>query len=351
MNVHGIVESTSPFVMSQCRYRILKRNKRMKGQSSDIPKRFPAILYSVERYNESFTLTPAISSSSSYIIMHSGRERNIWPPGVKWYSAFTCIVYVDKDTSEYVVVREEREEKRFTCIVYVDKDTSEYVVVSEEGEAKQSVTISRLDINKDTSEYVVVSEEREAKHFTCIVYVDKDTSEYVVVSEEREAKHFTCIVYVDKDTSEYLVVSEEREAKHFTCIVYVDKDTSEYVVVSEEREAKHFTCIVYVDKDTSEYVVVSEEREAKQSVTISRLDINNRMKHRRAWLLLEWVTAERSCPCKQPACQTIGGGSEVTFKPLVPRLSVREGFLALTSPGKTRDSLLFFITMESCDIF
>ncbi|KAG8289148.1 hypothetical protein J6590_003482 [Homalodisca vitripennis] len=27
------------------------------------------------------------------------------------------------------------------------------------------------------------------------------------------------------------------------------------------------------------------------------------------------------------------GGSEVTFKPLVPRLSVREGFLALTSPG------------------
>ncbi|KAG8277264.1 hypothetical protein J6590_047138 [Homalodisca vitripennis] len=29
----------------------------------------------------------------------------------------------------------------------------------------------------------------------------------------------------------------------------------------------------------------------------------------------------------------VGGGSEVTFKPLVPRLSVRESFLALTSPG------------------
>ncbi|KAG8256274.1 hypothetical protein J6590_072179 [Homalodisca vitripennis] len=32
-----------------------------------------------------------------------------------------------------------------------------------------------------------------------------------------------------------------------------------------------------------------------------------------------WVTAERSRPCKQPACPAIGGGSEVTFKPLVPR--------------------------------
>ncbi|KAG8318274.1 hypothetical protein J6590_006586 [Homalodisca vitripennis] len=25
-----------------------------------------------------------------------------------------------------------------------------------------------------------------------------------------------------------------------------------------------------------------------------------------------------SCPCKQPACPAIGGGSEVTFKPLIP---------------------------------
>ncbi|KAG8264717.1 hypothetical protein J6590_004734 [Homalodisca vitripennis] len=47
------------------------------------------------------------------------------------------------------------------------------------------------------------------------------------------------------------------------------------------------------------------------------------------------VTAERSCPCKRPACPAIGGGSEVTYKPLVPRLSVREGFLALTSPDRT----------------
>ncbi|KAG8316507.1 hypothetical protein J6590_049633 [Homalodisca vitripennis] len=36
------------------------------------------------------------------------------------------------------------------------------------------------------------------------------------------------------------------------------------------------------------------------------------------WLLLGWVTAERFCRCKQPAYPAIGGGSEVTFKPLAP---------------------------------
>ncbi|KAG8251091.1 hypothetical protein J6590_087737 [Homalodisca vitripennis] len=47
---------------------------------------------------------------------------------------------------------------------------------------------------------------------------------------------------------------------------------------------------------------------------------------------LSQAMSSRSCPCKRPACPAISGGSEVTFKPLVPRLSVREGFLALTSP-------------------
>ncbi|KAG8296486.1 hypothetical protein J6590_056045 [Homalodisca vitripennis] len=65
---------------------------------------------------------------------------------------------------------------------------------------------------------------------------------------------------------------------------------------------------------------------------------------RRAWLLLGWVTAERSCPCKQAACPAVGLGSEVTFKPLVPRLSVREGFLALISPGKIRH--LYFTLLK-----
>ncbi|KAG8278894.1 hypothetical protein J6590_011294 [Homalodisca vitripennis] len=53
----------------------------------------------------------------------------------------------------------------------------------------------------------------------------------------------------------------------------------------------------------------------------------------RVSLLLGWVTDERSCPINAPVG---GGGSEVTSKPLVPRLSVREGFLAVTSPGKIR---------------
>ncbi|KAG8268401.1 hypothetical protein J6590_027563 [Homalodisca vitripennis] len=43
-------------------------------------------------------------------------------------------------------------------------------------------------------------------------------------------------------------------------------------------------------------------------------------------------SSNRSCSCKQPACPAGGGGSEVTFKPLVLRLSVREDFLVLTSP-------------------
>ncbi|KAG8255605.1 hypothetical protein J6590_088651 [Homalodisca vitripennis] len=47
---------------------------------------------------------------------------------------------------------------------------------------------------------------------------------------------------------------------------------------------------------------------------VQRLSQDNRIKQRRAWMLLGWVTAERSCPCKQPACPAIGG-SDVTFKP------------------------------------
>ncbi|KAG8247734.1 hypothetical protein J6590_054848 [Homalodisca vitripennis] len=72
---------------------------------------------------------------------------------------------------------------------------------------------------------------------------------------------------------------------------------------------------------------------------VQRLSRDNRIKQRRAWLLLRWVTPERSCLCKQPACPAIGGGSEVTFKPLVLRLCVREGFLALTSPGNNGETL------------
>ncbi|KAG8335304.1 hypothetical protein J6590_071894 [Homalodisca vitripennis] len=65
---------------------------------------------------------------------------------------------------------------------------------------------------------------------------------------------------------------------------------------------------------------------------------DNHIKQRRVWLLLGRVTAEGSCPCKQSACPAICGGSEVTFKPLVPSLSYREGFLAKTSPEKRKAS-------------
>ncbi|KAG8242228.1 hypothetical protein J6590_070062 [Homalodisca vitripennis] len=77
---------------------------------------------------------------------------------------------------------------------------------------------------------------------------------------------------------------------------------------------------------------------------------NRRIKQRQAWLLLGCVTPERSCPCKQPACPAVGGGSEVIFKLLVPRLSVREGFLALTSPGIIRLLFLLFTFNQTLGI-
>ncbi|KAG8304481.1 hypothetical protein J6590_092507 [Homalodisca vitripennis] len=66
---------------------------------------------------------------------------------------------------------------------------------------------------------------------------------------------------------------------------------------------------------------------------VQRLSCDDRIKQRRAWMLLGWVTAER-CLCKQPACPVIAGGSDVTFKLLVPWLCIRKCFLVLTSPEK-----------------
>ncbi|KAG8331146.1 hypothetical protein J6590_047564 [Homalodisca vitripennis] len=69
---------------------------------------------------------------------------------------------------------------------------------------------------------------------------------------------------------------------------------------------KWATC---VDELLGSYPTKELEREA-----------DNRINQRRAWLLLGWVTAERSCPCKQSARLAISGGSEVIFKPLDSRL-------------------------------
>ncbi|KAG8253667.1 hypothetical protein J6590_029241 [Homalodisca vitripennis] len=47
-------------------------------------------------------------------------------------------------------------------------------------------------------------------------------------------------------------------------------------------------------------------------------------RHSTSSVAAAWMTAERSCPCKQPACPAIGGGSEVTFEPLIPRAASLE---------------------------
>ncbi|KAG8302651.1 hypothetical protein J6590_028569 [Homalodisca vitripennis] len=75
-----------------------------------------------------------------------------------------------------------------------------------------------------------------------------------------------------------------------------------------------------------------------QGTWVRRLSQDNQIKQRRAWLLLGQVTAERSCPCKRPACPAIGGGSEVTFKPLGSRRKTAVGAwefreIAWVSPG------------------
>ncbi|KAG8252780.1 hypothetical protein J6590_049327 [Homalodisca vitripennis] len=68
--------------------------------------------------------------------------------------------------------------------------------------------------------------------------------------------------------------------------------------------------------------------EVKVTVESARLSQDNRIKQRRAWQLLGWVTAERSCPCKQPACPAIRKSLKSRWSPGC----VREGFLALNSP-------------------
>ncbi|KAG8315319.1 hypothetical protein J6590_073373 [Homalodisca vitripennis] len=99
----------------------------------------------------------------------------------------------------------------------------------------------------------------------------------------------------------------------------------------------NFDCISYA-RDNSSNANLGMEMSAR--ITLCGI------KQRRAWLLLGWVAAERSCPCNQPTCPAIGGGSEVTFKPLVPRLRVRESFLALTSTGRFKLQLLRCVPRE-----
>ncbi|KAG8267477.1 SUMO1 sentrin specific peptidase 8 [Homalodisca vitripennis] len=115
-------------------------------------------------------------------------------------------------------------------------------------------------------------------------------------------------------------------------VLYKEPSESEIVNLSSKKHSK--TVNTY-NKNACSFIgspdlhrVGSEHADGNQLTRET-----STIKQRRAWLLFGQVTAERSCPCKRPACPAIGVGSEVTFKPLVPTLSVREGFLALTSPG------------------
>ncbi|KAG8336554.1 hypothetical protein J6590_042071 [Homalodisca vitripennis] len=56
---------------------------------------------------------------------------------------------------------------------------------------------------------------------------------------------------------------------------------------------------------------IRKQKHHLNKVTIPWID--NRIKQRRAWMLLGWMTAELSCPCKQPAFPAVGGSSEVTL--------------------------------------
>ncbi|KAG8283783.1 hypothetical protein J6590_011154 [Homalodisca vitripennis] len=56
---------------------------------------------------------------------------------------------------------------------------------------------------------------------------------------------------------------------------------------------------------------MSASHSLTKSSRVWRLSRDNRIKKRRAWLLLGWMTAQRSCPCKQPACPAIGGDIEI----------------------------------------
>ncbi|KAG8314172.1 hypothetical protein J6590_098532 [Homalodisca vitripennis] len=61
--------------------------------------------------------------------------------------------------------------------------------------------------------------------------------------------------------------------------------------------------------------------------------------------ITELSNPEGFCAYKQPAFPAVGGGSEVNSKTLISKLSVTEGFVALTSSGKIRHPLLFYVLL------
>ncbi|KAG8322454.1 hypothetical protein J6590_022903 [Homalodisca vitripennis] len=96
----------------------------------------------------------------------------------------------------------------------------------------------------------------------------------------------------------------------------VHSDSSKVIYSAATAVWLHLTLCQHSDISTSAKPVTRHMM--WRTPWVRRLSQDNQIKQRRAWLLLGQVTAERSCPCKRPACPAIGGGSEVTFKPLVP---------------------------------
>ncbi|KAG8305303.1 Serine palmitoyltransferase 1 [Homalodisca vitripennis] len=80
--------------------------------------------------------------------------------------------------------------------------------------------------------------------------------------------------------------------------------------------AEHFT--VSGDPDSPIHLLALKPHHTNKQSLINDVVESYQVKQHRAWLLLGWVTTERSCPCKQSACPAIGG-TEVTFKPLNDR--------------------------------
>ncbi|KAG8266426.1 hypothetical protein J6590_072555 [Homalodisca vitripennis] len=110
---------------------------------------------------------------------------------------------------------------------------------------------------------------------------------------------------------------------------YIIKRKRREKIISEQFQSEHtlqgrsqcFTRYRVLKVGSSECVTIMNQTSTSrdQSVTLSE---DNRINISRAWLLPGLLTAQRPCSCKQPACPTVGGGSEVTFKQLVPWLCV-----------------------------
>ncbi|KAG8286315.1 hypothetical protein J6590_062818 [Homalodisca vitripennis] len=167
-----------------------------------------------------------------------------------------------------------------------------------------------------------------------------------------DARSFT-FYYTAPKVESYLLVSDLKYPGCFLCRY------QSHGPACGRNITNNVTCLALaVETELLDSVVLGEERfhtwtespMAQCSEYNSYRAITGSSNVERGCCLDGWP-AERSCPYKQLACPAIGGGSEVTFKPFVPRLSVREGFLALTSTDGNKIKLIWssFISKLQAD--